>query len=59
MSVACFTAHTWEAKYLVAEALGGNDGNFIADTLVGLEIEGEPRIVSPGRGVVSILAAEN
>jgi hypothetical protein len=48
-----------EAKYLVAEALRGNDGNFIADTLVGLEIEGEARIVTPERNVVSILAEED
>jgi hypothetical protein len=32
---------------LVAEALGGNDGNFIADTLIGLEVEGELWVVTP------------
>ena len=31
---------------LVAQALGGYDGNFIADSLVGLEVEGEFGIVS-------------
>jgi hypothetical protein len=32
---------------LVAEALGGDDSNFIADTLVGLEVEGELWVVTP------------
>lgn len=32
---------------LVAKTLGGNDGNFIADTLVGLEVEGELWVVTP------------
>lgn len=31
---------------LVAEALGGNDGNFIADALVGLEVEGQAGVVT-------------
>ena len=31
---------------LVAKTFGGNDGNFIADTLVGLEIERELGIVA-------------
>lgn len=31
--------------YLVAEALGGNDGNLIADPLVGLEVQGELGVV--------------
>ena len=31
--------------YLVAQALAGNDGDFIADTLVGLEVEGELGVV--------------
>jgi len=35
--------------YLVAEALGGNDGNFITNTLVGLEVEGELGVVTPVR----------
>ena len=35
-----------EKSYLVAETLGGNDGNLIADSLVGLEIEGELWVVS-------------
>lgn len=30
---------------LVAEALGGNDGNLIADALVGLEVEGQAGVV--------------
>jgi hypothetical protein len=42
--------------YLVAEALGGNDSDFIADTLVCLEVEGELGIVSPVGEVVSNLA---
>lgn len=33
-------------SYLVAEALRGNDGDLIADSLVGLEIEGQLRVVS-------------
>jgi hypothetical protein len=33
-------------SYLVAETLRGNDCNFIADSLVGLEIEGQLRVVS-------------
>jgi hypothetical protein len=41
------------SPYLVAEALGGNDGNFIADTLIRLEIKGEPGVVAPGRNEVS------
>jgi hypothetical protein len=32
--------------YLVAEALGRDDGDFITDALVGLEVEGELRVVS-------------
>lgn len=32
--------------YLVAETLGGNDGDLIADTLVGLEVEGEAWVVA-------------
>lgn len=31
---------------LVAQALGGNDGDFIADALVGLEVEGELGVVA-------------
>jgi len=31
--------------YLVAQALGGDDGDFIADSLVGLEVEGQLGIV--------------
>lgn len=31
--------------YLVAETLGCNDGNLVADALVGLEVEGELRVV--------------
>lgn len=34
------------AANLVAETLGSNDGNLIADALVGLEVEGETRVVS-------------
>lgn len=33
------------AGNLVAEALGGNDGDLIANTLVGLEVEGELGVV--------------
>lgn len=31
--------------YLVAEALGGNNGDLIADALVGLEVQGELGVV--------------
>lgn len=31
---------------LVAETLGGNDGNLIADALVGLEVEGQAGVVT-------------
>jgi len=31
---------------LVAETLGGDDGDFIADTLVGLKVEGELWVVA-------------
>jgi len=33
-------------SYLVPQPLAGNDGNLIADTLVGLEVEGELRVVA-------------
>lgn len=33
-------------SYLVAETLGGNDGDLIANALVGLEVEGELRVVT-------------
>ena len=36
-------------SYLVAKALGGNDGNFIANTLVGLEVERELWVVLPAQ----------
>lgn len=32
--------------YLVAQPLAGNDSNLIADALVGLEVEGEARVVA-------------
>jgi hypothetical protein len=32
--------------YLVAKTLGSNDCDFIAETLVGLEIESETRVIS-------------
>lgn len=32
--------------YLVAKTLGGNDGDLIADALVGLEVESELRVVT-------------
>ena len=31
--------------YLVAERLGGDDGNLLNDPLVGVEVEGELRVV--------------
>lgn len=31
--------------HLVAQALGGNDGNLIADPLVGLEVQGKLGVV--------------
>lgn len=34
------------SSYLVAETLGGNDGDLIADTLVGLKVEGELGVVA-------------
>lgn len=36
-----------EAGDLVAETLGGDDGDLIADALVRLEVEGELWVVSP------------
>ena len=33
-------------SYLVAQALGGNDGNLIADALVGLEVESQLGVVT-------------
>lgn len=33
-------------SYLVAETLGGNDGDLIADALVGLEVESELGVVA-------------
>ena len=33
-------------SYLVAQTLGGNDGDLIADALVGLEVESETRVVA-------------
>ncbi len=33
-------------RYLVAKALRGNDGNLIADALVGFEVEGEFWVVA-------------
>ena len=33
--------------HLVAKTLRGNDGDLIADTLVGLEVEGELGVVTP------------
>jgi hypothetical protein len=34
-----------EASYLVAKTLGGDDGNLSSYALVGLEVEGEARVV--------------
>ena len=34
------------SSHLVAQALGGNDGNLIADALVGLEIESQLGVVT-------------
>ena len=33
-------------SYLVAKTLGSNDGNLIANSLVGLEVEGQLGVVS-------------
>src|SRR5450432_2632221 len=33
-------------RYLVAETFGGDDGDFIADTLVGFEVKGELWVVA-------------
>ena len=33
-------------SYLVAQALAGDDSDFIADTLVGLEVESQARVVA-------------
>lgn len=42
-----------EPGYLVAEPLGGDDGDLLQDLLVGVEVEGHPRVVPldhlPGR----------
>jgi len=35
----------WGSSYLVAKTLGGNDGNLIADSLVGLEIESQLGVI--------------
>ena len=35
-----------EHTNLVAKTLRGNDGNFIADTFIGLEVEGELGVVT-------------
>ncbi len=32
--------------YLIAKTLGGDDGDFIADSLVGFEVEGEFGVVA-------------
>lgn len=36
----------WVCMYLVPQSLAGNDGDLIADTLVGLEVEGELWVVA-------------
>jgi len=44
-----FSSHPfrdWRCPYLVAQALGGNDGNLIADALVGLEVESQLGVVT-------------
>ena len=38
-------AHSSKSSDLVAEALGGNDGDFLSDLLVSLEIQGHSRVV--------------
>ena len=40
-------------SYLVAKALRGNDGDLIADTLVGLEVERELWVVPPAHSTIS------
>jgi hypothetical protein len=35
-----------DSSHLVAQALGGNDGNLIADALVGLEVESQLGVVT-------------
>ena len=35
-----------ESGDLVAEALGGDDGDFFQDLLVGVEVQGHARVVS-------------
>ena len=42
-------------SYLVAQALGGNDGDLIADTLVGVEVKGEAGVVAFFRKSAKIL----
>lgn len=37
---------TWVFTHLVAKTLRGNDGDFIADSLVGLKVESELGVVS-------------
>jgi hypothetical protein len=41
-----FAGGTDVISYLVAQALGGNDGDLIADTLVGVEVKGEAGVVA-------------
>lgn len=36
----------WNISHLVAKTLRGDDSDFIANALVGLEVEGELRVVS-------------
>jgi hypothetical protein len=38
--------HTIRTSHLVAKTLGSDNGDFIADSLVGLEVEGELWVVS-------------
>lgn len=41
-----FSKDRWRDANLVAKTLGGNDGDFIAKTLVGLEVERQLGVVT-------------
>jgi hypothetical protein len=46
VSLFLFRCQTNNLSYLVAQALGGNDGDLIADSLVGLEVQSQLGVVT-------------
>jgi len=46
LALECANRLVMQKSYLVAKTLGGNDGNLIADSLVGLKIESQLGVVS-------------